>query len=325
MKKKNLYKSSLVAIVALLIGASCNPLDNVDAPDFNVTTERQTYKVGDTVTFKINGNPDHILFYSGESGNDYTYANTDRILQARAELSFQTQVRTQSGPNNYCQEDQFHILMTNDLEFTGATAADSIASLNSATWREVTNMFTICELECLSTTAYQYSGVVDITDLFEDGKTMHFAFQYKNKPYATHGNGNIWRFSGFAMNAITDAGTTSIAAQNTANWQPIYIGQGWEGTTGRFTNTGTIVTMRGPSTNDYEQELWAVSTGIDFGDVNLGYDVAVGIKTTNEIPLEQYKHIFSKAGVYTVTFIAKNSNIYDSKQVLKQIEITITD
>ncbi|NLO71290.1 MAG: DUF5017 domain-containing protein [Porphyromonadaceae bacterium] len=319
-------KSNIILffIAASLFFVACNELEYVKTPEFSVTADKQIFTMGDTVIFNISGNPDLISFYSGESGNDYAYAFKDRILEATAELSFQSQVRRQSGPNSYCQEDQFYLYVSNDFKFSGQSAADSVADVQAATWTDITDLFTLCELECASTTAYQHSGVVDVSDIFEEGKVTHFAFRYVNRPYSDYGNGNIWRFSSFTLDAITDAGSVPITSQNAANWMPVFIGEGWE-QTGRFTNTGTIVTMRGPSTNDVEQELWAVSTGLTFGDTNLGADLSVAIKTTNEVPLTQFKYVYTVPGTYTATFVAKNANIYDSKEVIEQIQITVTE
>lgn len=312
----------LIVIGAFVLIACDNTMENVDKPSFNVSVDKTTFEVGENITFKFSGNPDIISFYSGESGNDYAYADKDRYMDALVEFSFQTQVRSQSGPNNYCQEDQFHLYYSHDFKFEGANMDDSIQNVQAANWIEITDKFVMCPLECSSNTAYKFSETLDITDLFEENKPVYFAFRYINRPYSEFGNGNIWRFSGLKINAVTPAGVVSLMSQNTANWKPIFIGTGWDAS--RFTSTATVVTMRGPSTNEVDQELWAISEGALL-DTNMGQDLSVAIKSASEIPLAEYEHIYTEAGTYTVTFVARNSNIYDSKEVVRQLEITITE
>ena len=75
MKKINIYVWLLLAGGLL---ASCNA-DTVDGIDFdvNLRNEQQEIYVGDEVTFDFDGNPDYIVFYSGEDG--CKYANKDRL------------------------------------------------------------------------------------------------------------------------------------------------------------------------------------------------------------------------------------------------------
>src|SRR5688572_10251951 len=51
--------------------------EKVEAPDFEVSTASLTYKAGDSVKFKISGNPDNLMFYSGEQGHKYELRQRD--------------------------------------------------------------------------------------------------------------------------------------------------------------------------------------------------------------------------------------------------------
>lgn len=67
-------KINIIFCAALLsLGViSCD--DKVEsANSFAVSTEKQTYKVGEPITFNFNGNPDYITFYSGEPNNEYKH------------------------------------------------------------------------------------------------------------------------------------------------------------------------------------------------------------------------------------------------------------
>ena len=64
------------AFAVLTTGCRKN-LDDVDDVHFDVSLEAETFKVGEPVRFHFSGNPDFIIFYSGEKGNDYAYKDTD--------------------------------------------------------------------------------------------------------------------------------------------------------------------------------------------------------------------------------------------------------
>ena len=61
-----------IGIMGLIALASCKKLD-VENPDFEVTTEKTTYKVGEVVNFQFTGNPDLITVYRGIAGENYDF------------------------------------------------------------------------------------------------------------------------------------------------------------------------------------------------------------------------------------------------------------
>ncbi len=52
----------------LLVGLVSCMEDEAPSVELNVALDKQVYQVGEPVTFKLNGNPDNIVFYSGEVG-----------------------------------------------------------------------------------------------------------------------------------------------------------------------------------------------------------------------------------------------------------------
>ncbi len=77
--------------------------------------------------------------------------------------------------------------------------------------------------------------------------------------------------------------------------------------------------------NDPKSENWAVSGPITVGKVNLGNDWAVAVRSSvyTGKPAE-YKYTYKVPGTYKAYFIASNNTIDESKQVVKEITITIT-
>lgn len=315
-------KHLLFFIILIVVFFSCSKVMSVDKPDFEVSVQSTTVKKGDSVIFKLTGNPDIITFYSGEMGNDYAYINEDRILPTKKiNLSFQSQVRTQGGTAGYCQAEQFHILISDDLTFASQTQADSVNAVKNATWKNITDSFTLSPLECNSTTPYVASREADISKLIPSGKRFNVAFRYTNESNAVKGNATIWRFSTFNMTAVTELSSVVVANQANAGWKPVFIGEGW--TSAAFTNSGSVVTLRGLVTNTAHQEMWCIANGVTITDKNLGNEFGVGIKSMQETSLKSYGHKFTKAGKYIVTFVALNANADNREETVRQIEITV--
>jgi hypothetical protein len=317
--KKILFTSSILSWLLI----SCQT-EKVEFPGFEVKADSLTYHVGDSVIFHLDGNPDIVSFYSGESGNAYEYANQDRIIEAMASVSFQTQNRSQSytgtdAGSKFCQDNQLKVKISTD--FNGQY--DSL-SIKSATWSDLTPNFNLGTLACNSTSSYVAAGTVNLTQYLQDEKPFYFAFQYINLPNQDSGNCNIWRFSNFNLVAASDAGTATIATQSTALWTPVFMGSNWDHTRG-YSSTSTIVTMRAdPAYRTITQELWCISGAMKMDkEINVGNDKAIAIKSLSEVPLKSYSHVYTKAGTYTVTFVAVNVNIKDRKEVVKQVQINV--
>lgn len=317
---KNIY---FIIPVLCFIAAACQN-EKVDSPVFEVTVDSVNYHVGDTVNFNLNGNPDIISFYSGESGNAYAYTKEDRIVEATTAVTFQTQNRSQSytgldGGSGYCQDNQLKVKISTD--FNGQYDAESV---KNATWIDISDKFTIGPLACSSNSSYISAGTVDLSEYITDEQPFYFAFEYVNRPNKDFGNCNIWRFSSFAITSVSDAGSVTVASQTSALWKAVFVGPNWDPVRG-FSTTTTAVTMRAdPAYRDIEQELWCVSSLLKVDKlINVGQDLAIAIKSPLEVALKSYQHIYKKPGVYKVTFLAANSNIYDRKEVLREIDITV--
>ena len=87
---ENIHAVAVGLLVALAPcwSTGCNEEETVDAPQFTATAPGGVFKVGEPVTFRFEGDPDFITFYSGEAGNAYDYRNRDRIEPAEVTLSF---------------------------------------------------------------------------------------------------------------------------------------------------------------------------------------------------------------------------------------------
>src|SRR5690606_2891078 len=76
--------------------------------------------------------------------------------------------------------------------------------------------------------------------------------------------------------------------------------------------------------NDPLMEHWVISKPIILNQVDLGPDRSIPLKGISNSKLEEYKYTYSEPGTYQAHFVASNTNIDDSKEVVKVITLTIT-
>lgn len=307
--KKTIHIFLSLALLAL----ACNKVE-LDTPDFAVTTASDTYKVNDTVEFRFQGNAGIISFYSGELLNDYAYINGRTVAIEEAKLSFRT--RVQFGT----QANQLSILVSTD--FNGKY--ESFDDIYAATWEDITSNFT---LPTVSSSSLVASGEMDVSDLIVEGKPMYVAFRYRCLPQnSTNGTQRTWSVQSFLFKTTTEIGSTEIGNQLTASWtltQSANVADPGRSTISA--SSGSMV-LRGNTVNTLEStDMWAISKPFSLDKAELGPDLSVPIKGTSDNQLTSFKHVFSKPGTYTVTFVAANVNVYDTKPVVKQVTLKITE
>lgn len=301
-------------LVCLLLGA-CKKETKVDAPNFDVVVPKLTHKVGEEVDFNITGNPNTITFYSGERGNGYDFKDKERVYQTSTSLSFIA--AKYAGNNTNCATLKY------STNFNGTY---DIASVRQATWTDISSRFNIPNING-SSAIFEPSGNSDISSLFPDANTpIYFAWFF-----TTQANSNRTRFQvqNFQLTGIVenepDLNTVKYDFAS-CNFKMIkgegFLTQDDASTTPRVTATAII--WDGVYATTSFKEGWAVTDPMyKVTEVKLPPDRGVAIKSTLEGALTNYSYKFSKPGTYTVTFVAANTNVYDTKETVKQIQITI--
>jgi hypothetical protein len=297
-------KNYIIVCMLAVVMAGCAK-DTVTAPEFDVTTESTTYKVGDKVNFNITGNPGILSFYSGELSNDYGFID-GRILPSKLIASFNAQVI------DGVQRNQIRVRISTD--FSGTHTMDDI---NAANWTDVTSRFAIP-----TSAGYIPSGDVDLSDLIVEGRPLYFALYYISQPQATAGRYARYQFTNFLLRSVTDLGSTTLRSQSATNWTLTHNGL-WAAAPS--TVTGAAIILRGDANNTQVQDVWAISLPVNASNTfDAGPDRAIGIKAVPNPALPVYTYTFTKAGTYKVTFVAANADINDRKELVKQLDLTIT-
>lgn len=310
MKLKYLYLLLLATMVV-----ACKDEFTLDTPDFQVDVPKQTFAVGEEVTFNFTGTADLLSFYSGERFHNFDYTGGRVVETISSLLSFNTFV------TNGTQADHMSVLITTD--FDGDYSYESVEQAN---WIDITEEFNLAP----DGTSLP-SGEFDISPYYEEGKQLYVAFRYNVRNQSVHGSGRIWRMENFRLTANNELGT-SVLANNilTAQFQfveeenkPEILPKRSTMTSNRIQMVGHRVDPNVSGSATAETRLWAVSKGFEFGDIDFGPDRSIPIKGVADNKLEQYTHVYHEPGVYKVVFLAKNANGKNENEIIKEIEITV--
>jgi plastocyanin len=309
------YTGYLFLLLVIPLLNSCKDAIEVEPVNFNVTPELVKYKVGDTVRFAIQGNPETLTFYSGEEGNDYDFSKKARIeFIEKLALSFETHNQQGDGAT-------FSVLYSTD--FNGTYDYDNVSK---AVWKDITSRFTLASSASFPI-GWLNGGEQDIKDLLEPGKPFYIGFKYYHPPYTGTATPlrRWWRIQNFRLQAETNENNVSVlATYPTAQWKLI------KSTTANASAsqiTGTIF-LFGPTIgtkNTLPFEEWGITKAFAADAIDKGADLGVAIKSMIDPPINVFSHQYKKAGTYEAVFIAANTNVAGSNQVTKKVTVIIEE
>lgn len=293
----------LFLVCTLSLGA-CTKLP-IRSPQFGVTTAKLTYKVGDTVKFVFNGNPDNITFYSGEGGLNYANANRSSATGI-PQLQFTTYLQNPGEANT--------LRLMASTDFTGTLDATNVTA---ATWTDITSR------AVLSTGADNTaSGIVDLSDFLASGKPLYLAFRYLGVVNATLKQ-PAWTVRTFTVNNVLPDKTAAITTIDIVGWKAVDLKNTTVFWNINLTGLGQLY-INGTATGstNADNEDWAISKPINLRLVTP--DVGVPLKNVSASTLTGYNYKYLKAGTYTATFLVSNVNQNEVKSETRQIQLTIT-
>ncbi|NGM63216.1 DUF5017 domain-containing protein [Sphingobacterium sp. SGG-5] len=305
-------------LVSLFISCtwfSCEKTTVPKAPEFDAKVPSSIYKVGDSIIFNLEGNPDVITFYSGENGAAYSFKGQERVYAATTGLSFYSAMY--AGDNPECAALKY------STDYTGVYTPEAI---RQATWVDITDRFHIPPINGTAA-VLEPSGEKDISDIFPDETTpVYFAWFF-----TTNENSGRTRFQirDFEVKGIVtdDPDVSGVTYDFLSCGFQMIKGEGFEiqdheTTTPRVTEA--MILWDGVFANTSFKEGWAVSLPIyPTTEVNLGRDYGVGIKSALDARLLSHGYVYRKPGNYRVTFVAADANAYGKSEVVKHIDITV--
>ncbi|NGM61270.1 DUF5017 domain-containing protein [Sphingobacterium sp. SGG-5] len=309
-------KIGLLYIVSILLFSGCRK-EEVNMPEFDVNVESMEYNVGEEVKFKLTGEVDQMAFYSGEMFHEYKYSHVSRLSMTQSvKVSFRTNVTYNDQPN------QLAVFVSNNYN-GGGTYAD----VSAATWKgkdDFSPWFGIApENNPWGQANNYFSGEIDLIDAFEADKPLYIGFRYKH----TLGTGIPRNWYVYNMNASAN---TILGASTLFNTTAVYsLVYDDNFTTDALKNSQitTYMMLRLPVELRpvSEAEIWAISPPIYLEEIDHGPDRSVPVKGFRDPMPGEFKHTYTEPGTYTVTFVGANTNVYGTKENIKEIKLTIKE
>ena len=262
----------------LLVGLVSCVEDEAPSVELKVALDKQVYQVGEPVTFKLNGNPDNIVFYSGEVGHNYAYkeryhADGDLLV------NFNSWVRYGDIYHN------LKFLVSSD--FSGVYDKENV---EAATWIDLSDKFRFSVGDDQTP-----SGEVNLKEYVgaaEDAK-LFVAFRYEDEEKAQQNN---WIIRSITLDCVSAEGVRSnLATMPTMGWKVV----DFENTAVTWNTSSTSqIQINGGNTQPKNVD-WIISQAFDARKTTPDTGVALkNISTT----MDEYKYIYTKPGIYEVVF-----------------------
>ncbi|WP_019991240.1 DUF5017 domain-containing protein [Rudanella lutea] len=314
-----------IGFVALM--ASCQ-LVQVEAPDaFSVSTEKTTFRVGEPVRFSFTGgNIDQVVFFSGEIGRRYEQ-RTRTSGTGENRLVFQSSMQQGVLPG----QDSLRLLVSTNL------AGYDAASVTAARWTDITSRNT--RWPTTLATTFTTSDSLNLND-FATAEKVNIAFRFIGKRNAAAAQRRWQIQNAVLINRLPD-GTVTNLFNTFANTGWVQVSQknnavAWNvGTAGisaanSLSNTSGILIRTaypisldpGTATGVEDNDDWLITSAVNLKTVRP--DVGLTVKNTGANMPPAYLYTFTRPGTYTVTFIGMNRDVETAKEVVRQLQLTIT-
>ena len=328
IKKLNIIFCATLLSIGVI---SCD--DKVEsANSFAVSTEKQTYKVGEPVTFNFKGNPDYITFYSGEPNSEYKYRFRTEIDPEDIEaLTLTFDVFAQYGrpfpdqpefPLSVFLTDQFEGLKKDSNEKDRArieeleNSADNVTAgsgMPSKANERNSLSLDISKYAKNFSLAFKYEG-------FKDDTSAQRTFTISNMII----NSKLKNGQELSIAQAMDLGFIAYDMGDEADLfegNPYYVGatQGsWN-----LSNIGKneLKIVGGPKSFHANLD-WLVSTPMKLNKAMPDKGNAIKDITIN---LSSYIFTYDKPGKYEVNFVGGNANHKGQKEVVRTLIIEVTE
>lgn len=287
----------------------CNKKEAVEL-DFDAVPTAKSYNVGDTVRFDIVGNPDQLTFYSGEVGHKYIYKDRLNAESNNITLEFASNKRYGTLAT---QPNSMRLLASQG--FDGVYTAEN---LDETEWVDISEAFVFSAI--VGNDNYTSSGEVNLLALEDFGlivdksKPIYFALVYQGITGTTQPR---WWFNQFDIKTIVDDGQIlPVADIGTVGWKSVKLHDSpvdWivESLRIRYQGGGAAV---------LSNDAWIITSALNLTAVQPDLGIALKNMSTR---MDEFTHVYNEPGIYTVTFVASNENVYGGEKVIKEMEITV--
>ncbi|MDP4269298.1 MAG: DUF5017 domain-containing protein [Bacteroidota bacterium] len=325
----------------------------------NAQIEKDTFRVNDTINFKFSGNPDFITFYSGELGREYRNVNRTSQKSYLDTLSFSSKMDTVASSGNGTLK---LYVSTNLKAYTQYNTADSLAVL-AAGWKDISSRATWAtstttvssgkislnaeaQTDSLVWLAFRYQASPNVAQSSWSITNILLKHTADNATYTLLTPATVvpTTFPSYSLSpgwGVVDLqkriGTrgwipyngTSISATGGPSLVPA-TGQSYatSASTNRLAVTGSF---KDP-TSATNVDTWIIAGPIDLSRVYPDYGVQIKNYSENAMTMSKgfyaslkanYTYKFTKAGTYTVVFVAGNATKDGQVSGTKSVTITV--
>lgn len=295
----------LFQVIIGLTCLSCSNIIEVETPTFDVQLEKTTFQVNDTVKFNFIGVADYIMFYSGESGSEYAHRLRTKVSNARPILNFDSEYKFGPPVRNF----KLYVL----TDFSGVMNAENISA---ATKHDISEqaVFTAAPGRA---GVWTNSGDVDLSE-FSQYPQINLAFQFVSEEMGT-GNQGTLTIQNLSLTTYDENNNSYPILRNLSDGGWLAFGYSGPARNWRIRAQDLFL---GVNPREAANDDWVITKALDLSSILP--DKGTSVKTLTS-QAQSFEHIFKEAGEYLVTFVAKNENVYDGKEVIKQIKIVIQD
>jgi len=311
-------KKIIVFLSAILVTfTACDKL--LEDPEMNITLDtNNTYKTGEIIRFNIDGNPDYITFYSGESGYNYDDINRNEADPEGLTiyLEFDAKVERQTAQSL----NTLKVLFSTEFPGLSGNFDEDSLKIVQTNWTDKSE-------ECNFSTDRNVTVPVKLNLTEFAGKETCIAFRYEGyiagQPKWTLSDIRLTmqyedgtEFSGMSP---TDMGFLPIDLYNKNN-KP-YLSSNDLGRWNTSTPSVSLI-MTNTSTGKTDNLDYAISQPIIFNKVTP--DKGISVKDPRDRK-EFFEYQFSAPGKYNVVFVGRNLNFDGEKKIIKKFEVEITE
>lgn len=301
---------------------SCNE-DYVleDLSDFTLEAP-SVVKVGQPVTFTIGGDPDMIMFYSGEFQHVFAGRDCPTVYPARMSVSFSTEVSVSSTPG--MNPERMYLKYSTD--FSGIYTTEEVLK---ATWTDISDRF-IWPTQQGETVG---SGEVSVDDIFPaDGSPLYFMLDYRVTAFddKKQPNGRVqWINKNFVINGGTDLLVAEMYNHFTLGWQIVGL-ENYDRCDSNTmpqmpTESKLRIAFRTQFKPEVDIEFAAISCPVSSAGGITIRDTGMSVKTAQDPHLPSFTYVYNQVGEYDATFAGINANHTGSIEIPRTVHLKVIE
>ena len=197
-----------LTVLLFSLAIACKKIPDVPSlGNFNISVNKTSFNLGDSIVFTIYDKADNILFYSGKPAYNYQYKS--RTYQAGHDsLQFQVAlVNARPDTAKYKNDKVSNVGDTLLVKICKYIPTFDSLGIRNANWIDITSR---CKLPAINGSyksgTFVYSGKIDITDFLDPDSSVYIAFQAITNQHAKAPQ-RQWQIQNLTLSNTLDDGS----------------------------------------------------------------------------------------------------------------------